>query len=180
MMLSLRPARSADIARLSDIGLRAWEMAIAGWGEDGESMRDNASKAYADFCGRQWPDILVAEWEGEAVGWGACEKADDVITDLWVLPPYQGRGIGTRLLGRLEQQVAGRNYHHARLETHARNAGAIKLYKQLGYQVRAYVVAYSPPLDRDIDKVEMIKHFDGYDAARIEAPDDGLYGLGGD
>lgn len=179
-MQSMRPARSVEAERLAEIGLLAWETAITSWGESADSLRENARVAYLHFCVNHWTDILVADWDGEPVGWGACEKADDLVTDLWVLPEFQGRGFGTHLLGRIEAQIATRGYHHSRLDTHARNHRAIKLYKELGYQVRAYAVAYSPPLDRDIDKVEMIKAFDTFDdLARAIDEDDGLYGESG-
>lgn len=176
-MLTLRPASSADSERLTRIGLAAWELAITAWGEDLDKLRANATRAYSEFCTGSWPDIVVAEWDGEAVGWGACEEAADEITDLWVLPSHQGRGIGTALLGELEGQVRERGHHHARISTHARNAGAIRLYKELGYRVTTYAVTYEASLDTDIDKVEMRKDFDRYDelAAEVEE-DDGLYG----
>jgi len=180
-LLTVRPARSAEAGALARIGLFAWEVAIASWGEDVERLRANATAAYTDFCNRCWPDIVVAEWDGAMAGWGASENADDEITDLWVLPTFQGRGIGTRLIGELETAIRARGHQQARLGTHARNLGAIRLCKELGYHVSAYMVAYAPSLDTDIDKVEMVKSFaadgDGGpegDADRL--PGDGLYG----
>ncbi|MBU2484050.1 MAG: GNAT family N-acetyltransferase [Alphaproteobacteria bacterium] len=174
-MLSIRPANSAEAQDLARIGLAAWEKAIRVWGEDADRLRDNAREAYYDFCTRCWPDILVAEWDGELAGWGSCEKADDFITDLWVLPEYKGRGIGTALLDKIESGIRQRGYSAARLDTHARNIGAIRLYKRLGYRVKTYFVTYSEPLDEDIDKVEMIKEFEpGSDPVD---PGTGEYGL---
>lgn len=175
-MLFIRPANSAEAQDLARIGLSAWEKAIRVWGEDADRLRDNAKAAYYDFCTRSWPDILVAEWDGDLAGWGACEKADDFITDLWVHPDFQGRGIGTALLAEIEDGIRERGYRAARLDTHARNAGAIKLYKRLGYRVSAYFVVYSEPLDEDIDKVEMIKEFEPAEDTGDEQADDGLYG----
>ena len=177
-MLTIRPARSAEAEMLTRIGMAAWEAAIVNWGEDIDRLRANAEAAYANFCGRSWPDILVGDWDGEPAGWGASENADDLITDLWVLPAFQGRGIGTGLLVELEQTIGARGYAQARLETHARNVRAIRLYKELGYHVRAYVVAYSDSLDTDIDKVEMIKPLgDAAMEAEAVVADDGLYGF---
>jgi Acetyltransferases len=176
-MLTLRPASSSDAERLTLIGLAAWEVAITAWGEDLEKLRTNAWRAYADFCATSWTDITVAEWDGEPAGWGACENAEDEISDLWVLPAYQGRGIGTRLIEELEEQIRARGYHQARIATHARNVGAIRLYKALGYRVTSYAVSYEASLDTDIDKVEMLKSFDDVDAREAEVEgDDWLYG----
>jgi ribosomal-protein-alanine N-acetyltransferase len=177
-MLVIRPANSAEAQDLARIGLNAWERAIRLWGEDADRLRDNARNAYYDFCTRCWPDILVAEWDGDLAGWGASEKADDFITDLWVAPGFQGRGIGTALLEAIEAGIRERGYTIARLDTHARNAGAIKLYKRLGYRVKSYFVSYSAALDEDIDKVEMIKEFEPGAASKEAGPEeDGLYGI---
>jgi ribosomal-protein-alanine N-acetyltransferase len=175
-MLSIRPAKSAEAQDLAHIGLKSWEQAIRLWGEDADRLRDNAEKAYFDFCTRSWPDILVAEWDGDLAGWGACEKADDFITDLWVLPEFQGQGMGTALLERIEDGIRKRGFPTARLDTHARNAGAIKLFKRFGYRVKSYFVSYSEPLDEDIDKVEMIKEFEpGAIASQGGSEEDGTY-----
>ncbi|KGF68173.1 hypothetical protein LL06_18045 [Hoeflea sp. BAL378] len=172
-MLAIRPASSAEAQDLARIGLAAWEVAIRVWGEDAGRLRENARNAYYDFCTRGWPDILVAEWDGVLAGWGCCEKADDFITDLWVHPDFQGRGIGTALLKEIEAQVRARGYFAVRLDTHARNTGAIRLYKRMGYRVKAYFVTYSEPLDEDIDKVEMVKEFE---PGTEQGPEeDGLY-----
>ncbi|MAY63802.1 MAG: GNAT family N-acetyltransferase [Rhizobiales bacterium] len=179
-MLSLRPASSSDVPRLAEIGLSAWELAVSDWGENPETLRESAEAAYANFCTEHWTEILIGEWDGETAGWGACENADDLVTDLWVLPAFQSRGIGTRLLAHLEQEIAKRGYHHARIDTHAGNLRAIKLFKELGYHVHAYAVSYTPVLDRDVDKVEMIKTFDHHDEIEeILESDDGLYGVTG-
>ncbi|MBU4528518.1 MAG: GNAT family N-acetyltransferase [Hoeflea sp.] len=172
-MLVIRPASSAEAQDLAKIGLAAWENVINLWGEDAGRLRENARNAYYDFCTRGWPDILVAEWHGDLAGWGACEKADDFITDLWVHPSFQGRGIGTALLEEIETGIRQRGYSAARLDTHARNIAAIRLFKRLGYRVKTYFVSYSEPLDEDIDKVEMIKEFDP--GAESKPEEDGLY-----
>jgi hypothetical protein len=73
---------------------------------------------------------------------------------------------------------AARFRRTARLDTHARNIGAIRLYKRLGYRVKTYFVSYSEPLDEDIDKVEMIKEFEpGTEPADPGTGEYGLYGM---
>ncbi|MEP3438468.1 MAG: GNAT family N-acetyltransferase [Hoeflea sp.] len=174
-MLVIRPANSAEAQDLARIGLAAWEKAVSLWGEDADLLRENARNAYYDFCTRCWPDILVGEWDGDLVGWGACEKADDFITDLWVDPGFQDRGIGTALLAEIEAGIRQRGYPSARLDTHAGNAGAIRLYKRQGYRVKSYFVTYSEALDQDIDKVEMIKELEP--GMEQDPDEDGLYSL---
>jgi ribosomal-protein-alanine N-acetyltransferase len=132
-MLSIRPASSAEAQDLARIGLLPGKRRSASGARMPTGCVRMPGKAYFDFCTRAWPDILVAEWDGDLAGWGACEKADDFITDLWVLPEFQGRGIGTALLDKIEDRHQKARFPTARLDTHARNAGAIKLYKRLGY-----------------------------------------------
>lgn len=177
-MLTLRPANSSDARDLALIGIAAWQEAITAWGEDVEKLRENATTAYVNFCVKNWPDILVADWDGDLAGWGASENADDQITDLWVAPAFQGRGIGSELLAKLEQGIRERGFERARLDTHARNVRAIHLFKRHGYRVSAYTVAYSEPLDVDIDTVAMVKDYrpDGVEDAPPAPDDDGLYG----
>ena len=120
----LRVGKYSELRNASEI--QDWEAHRA----DADLLRENARNAYYDFCTRCWPDILVGEWDGDLVGWGACEKADDFITDLWVDPGFQDRGIGTALLEEIEAGIRQRGYPSARLDTHAGNAGAIRLYKR--------------------------------------------------
>lgn len=79
------------------------------------------------------------------------------ITDLWVDPEHQGRGVGSALLQALENEIDAAGFETAEIETHARNHRAIDLYKRTGYVVRALSVKYSASLDCDIEKIELTK-----------------------
>lgn len=58
------------------------------------------------------------------------------VEELYVLPPYQGRGLGTQVFRLLEEY-----YPHCRrfrLEVEPENEGAARLYRRLGYQALGY------------------------------------------
>lgn len=53
------------------------------------------------------------------------------LDDFYILPPYRGRGIGTRALKDCIQRAAGPLF----LYVFSRNAGAIRLYERMGFQI---------------------------------------------
>jgi len=156
-MIDLRSACAGDSERLADIGIRAWESAVPHWGEDTEKLRDHAHRAYRDFCADQWQTILVAQNGAAVVGWGARENMDHYISDLWVDPQYQGRGVGKRLLAALERTIAEAGFADVELETHARNTPTIGFYEAAGYRVVSRFIKYEPSLRKDIEKLSMRK-----------------------
>lgn len=58
------------------------------------------------------------------------------IEELYITPPFQGKGLGSAFFAWLEQNVPAVRY---RLEAEPDNARAMALYKRLGYEVLPYV-----------------------------------------
>ena len=58
------------------------------------------------------------------------------IEDIYVKQEFQGRGIGTKFLGCIEQKYPNCIF---RLEVEEYNQGAIKLYKKSGYEFLPYM-----------------------------------------
>lgn len=54
-----------------------------------------------------------------------------------VRPPYQGLGIGTRIMNVIEEDLAKRGYTCVTLNVARENQGARRLYERLGYSVTA-------------------------------------------
>lgn len=83
--------------------------------------------------------LLVAEVEGEAVGYGLvwCHRGTRLarLYSLAVLDSQRGRGIAGKLLARLEEAAADRKRLYMRLEVAASNRAAIALYERSGYRV---------------------------------------------
>jgi ribosomal-protein-alanine N-acetyltransferase len=156
-MIEIRDAISRDSAHLALVGIRSWESAVTGWGANTAELRINAHAAYRDFCVNHWDKIMLAHNGGTIVGWGAREKLDEFITDLWVDPDHQGEGAGKLLLAALEQDMLAAGYKHAELETHVKNTPAIGFYEYSGYRVVSLSVKYSESLQQDIQIVSMRK-----------------------
>lgn len=58
------------------------------------------------------------------------------IEELYITPPFQGKGLGSAFFAWLEQNVPAVRY---RLEAESDNVRAMALYKRLGYEVLPYV-----------------------------------------
>lgn len=101
--------------------------------------------------------IIVAEVDGMLAGWGAREHGDHVISDLWVAPGFQGRGVGGVLLAALEAEIYALGLPLAELETLASNSKAIQFYERHGFLVVWRGEKFSSPLGYAIDKVRMNK-----------------------
>lgn len=155
-MTVIRNAREDDIALLVEIGVAAWAQAAAGLA-DLATLSENARDAFRHFLGTHWLRVIVAEQAGAVAGWAAREALDDEITDLWVDPARQGRGVGTALLAALEAEIAAAGFEAARLQTHARNDRAVAFFRGRGYGVHWLSLAYSPRLDRDAESVGLKK-----------------------
>jgi ribosomal-protein-alanine N-acetyltransferase len=150
-MITIRNAREDETETLTDIGLRAWEKAMAPIGETA-AMRENARSAFTNFVRTTWLTINVAEKNGTPAGWAAREALDENITDFWVDPAYERQGIGAALLDETEKEIVRQGFSKACLETHAQSE-ALSFFEKRGYTVNWLTIAYSPKLDRDIQSV---------------------------
>lgn len=88
-------------------------------------------------------DLVVCRTENRVVGWGARDSYDepgnathpwDYISDLWIDPAFQGRGIGTSILGELINRMRADNLAKARIEVAQANLRAIDLYIRQGFR----------------------------------------------
>jgi [ribosomal protein S18]-alanine N-acetyltransferase len=152
-MVVIRKAAASEAADLVGIGVRAWTGHVFAFEPETAGMRARARRAFEDLCAHHLDTITVAEVEGTLRGWGARETRSDVITDLWVDPEWQGRGVGSALIVSLVGQVRRAGFGSARLETHARNVDAIRLYEHLGFRIVERKLELSTSLDRPIEKV---------------------------
>lgn len=162
-MIDIRFATSRDSESLAMIGIRSWEGTVTGWSENTEAVRINARDAYREFCAKHWTRIALAHEGGVMLGWGAREKLDNNITDLWIDPRHQGKGAGKALLAKLEQEIVDAGFDSVELETHAKNTAAIGFFEHLGYRVVSLSVGYSAGLGQDIQIVNLRRDLWGTD-----------------
>ena len=151
-MITVRNAREEDVAVLIEIGVRAWEQAVSGVA-DLQVRSDHARNAFQQFLANRWLRVTVAEFDGHLAGWAAREALDDEISDLWIVPAQQRKGLGSALLAAMEAEIVAAGFEAARLQTHARNVAAVGFFQKHGYAVNWLSVDYSPRLDRDIESV---------------------------
>lgn len=158
MTIVVRTAQPGEGQALGAIGFAAWAASEFATHDAG---RVNSAALLADFekLGTEQPQtILVAELNGQIAGWGAREDGNQYISDLWVRPEFQGRGVGTELLAALEAEIAELGYVQVELETMAGNSRAIGFYEAHGYVVAWRGQKFSSSLGYAIDKVRMNKN----------------------
>lgn len=95
------------------------------------------------------PGFLVAvDDEGSVLGYVVADVTPNYgrdlghVKDIAVHPDYQGRGIGTRLLTRGLETLAGQGASVVKLEVRESNAGARKLYREFGFDAMRSVPGY--------------------------------------
>ncbi len=151
-MITVRNALEEDVPALVEIGVRAWAAAVVGVA-DLEVRRDHARHAFEQFLAGRWLRVSVAECDGVRAAWAAREALNDEISDLWVDPPLQKRGLGSALLAAMEAEIVAAGFEAARLQTHARNVSAVGFFQKRGYSVNWLSIDYSERLDRDVESV---------------------------
>lgn len=92
--------------------------------------------------------FLVTMIDGKIIGIGALRSLKDGVCELrrmWLLPQYQGRGLGRGMAEELLSFARGAGYRKVRLETYdeARQVPAIRLYESLGFD---YIPRYNDGL----------------------------------
>ena len=146
----------ADAVRVGEVGFAAWA-ANPVLNDFGADMPERVRSAFRDFGATGSKVILVAECNGVIVGWTAREGAADYVSDLWVDPDHQGRGAGSALLEHIFSVMRREGIERARIATHARNVGAIRLYERCGFVLVWRGMERSEAMQMDVEKVHLEK-----------------------
>jgi ribosomal-protein-alanine N-acetyltransferase len=168
-MIHIRNAHEGEAEILTNIGLRAWQKAMAPIGET-DALLEGASSAFSNFAESSWLTITVVELNGAIAGWAAREALDENISDFWIDPNHLRQGLGSALLMQIEKDMVEQGLEKAALQTHAGNVEAISFFKAHGYAIHWLSVVYSPKLDHDVPSVGLSKV--------LVSTDDGSYGPG--
>ncbi len=156
-MMLVRSALPHEADVLAQIGLAAWRKGIRPLVSAHVAEATEQTNPFLPFVRELGPRILVAEVGGAPAGLGASENEDDVISDIWVAPAFEGRGAGSALIKALEAQIAERGYRQAAIQVAARNERALQLYQHLGYRVLWRKVAFDPILQTELEKIGLSK-----------------------
>jgi putative acetyltransferase len=81
-------------------------------------------------------DFFVARVDGAAAGCGGLKFYHSYaeIKRMYVRPAFRGRGLGSAIIGRLEEHAGAHGVSVLRLETGIRQAEAVALYERMGYR----------------------------------------------
>lgn len=146
----------ADHHVVGEVGFAAWQSSDAFRNvELSADVLERTRKAYEIFAGETKGDVWLAELDGKVVGWSARDGAPNYISDLWVLPDHQGRGIGKALVLDAIARIKAEGHLTATIHTHGRNAGAIRLYQRCGFGIVWRGIEYSKSMGIDLEKVHL-------------------------
>lgn len=154
-MVVIRKAEPADRAILVEIGVRAWTEHVFSFEPETPGLRARIRRAFEDLVEDHPDSVTLAEMDGAIRGWAAREHRDQIISDLWVDPDWQGRGIGSALLSALLADIRAAGYDRARLTAHARNGNALRFYEGRGFEIVSRSLEFSTSLGREIEKVTL-------------------------
>jgi GNAT superfamily N-acetyltransferase len=149
-MPDIRPAKKDDVETLLAIQREAAVDAFAHvypperYPFPDDAIREVWTEALAD----PEVEVYVAEVDGAAVG--AVSVGRGYLGTLYVLPAYQGRGVGSALHDLALERLRALGFEEARLWTLEGNASGRRFYEQRGWMLtdETRVVPYPPnPLD---------------------------------
>jgi ribosomal protein S18 acetylase RimI-like enzyme len=145
--VNVRPATLADLvevlAILSDAGRRAPAAAVEQWPDPFPAERvlpalERGDTYLVDLAG-QPAATLTLQWEDPDY-WGARPPDAGYLHRLAVRPAYAAQGVGGRLLGWLNAQIAERGRDYLRLSCMTANPGLRRYYEAAGFEHRGDIV----------------------------------------
>lgn len=145
----------SDLGALEPIWVSVHHRHMEAMPELGPYVDDHATwtarrRLYEELLRKPDTILLLARAGDELVGYGLAhvlQAADTWLADTWetgrrigeiesvgVLPAHRNRGIGTRLLDRLESTLASDGVHDLILGALPGNTAAVRLYERRGYR----------------------------------------------
>ncbi|HEV7435587.1 MAG TPA: GNAT family N-acetyltransferase [Pseudorhizobium sp.] len=146
----------ADYTVVGEVGFAAWKSSDAF--EEvylDPQVIERVRREFMAFPAEATSAVHVAEAKGRVIGWAARDGAPNCISDLWVDPEHQGRGVGRALVLHLLDLIAAAGHPLARIQTHAKNAAAIRLYERCGFTMVWRGREFSKSMDVELEKVHL-------------------------
>jgi ribosomal protein S18 acetylase RimI-like enzyme len=155
--MTIRKYRTSDFETLRE---------ITGICFDGISIDQNIERRYGIIAGRDWryrkkrhidadvqahsEGIFLAEVEGKVVGFISTRVDRDTrfgwIPNFAVLPVWQKKGIGTRLMATAMEYLKGQGMEYVRIEALEQNSIATRIYPKMGFAPVANQIHYVMPV----------------------------------
>jgi L-amino acid N-acyltransferase len=133
----IRKAEEKDLPMITDIYNEAIRMTTATFDTTPKTMAEQQSW-FADH-GEKNP-IMVAEKDGRIIAWGSlskwsdrCAYTDTAESSVYVIEPYQDKGIGTQLLTQLLKEGKKQGLHAVIARVTEGNTHSISLHESLGF-----------------------------------------------
>lgn len=146
----------ADRDAVGLVGFCAWQSSNAF--EDvylDPSVIERVRGEFAQFAATSVSDVAVVEIDGAIAGWGARDGEPHYISDLWVDPKWQGRGIGRALVEHFLEKMRTAGISTATISTHAKNVSAIRLYERCGFRIVWQGQQWSDSMKVELEKVRL-------------------------
>ena len=139
MRIDIRPAIYPDVEKLALVKV------LAKHGDEANSVSLDFEYVYINGLLDERSTVFVLLWDKEPVAF--CAARDCVrkpflgyamISDLYVLPEYQQRGNGRKLLSHTLRKLRADGYLNAMLETADDNTKARRFYEKFGFTAREF------------------------------------------
>jgi GNAT superfamily N-acetyltransferase len=148
--LAIRPPRSDDLEMLLDIQRQAAVTAFAHvFPQDLYPFpNDDIRAVWREILADPDVEVYVAEVEDEPAG--SVSLGGEFLRTLYVLPRFQGSGVGSALHDLALEHLAARGCRRAKLWTLEENWGARRFYERRGWELtdETRVVPFPPnPID---------------------------------
>jgi ribosomal-protein-alanine N-acetyltransferase len=137
-----RTMTDADRTGVADIGYNSW-LANRLYQECFDPAVEARARSWLkDWVKNPQCDVVVCVIDGAVTGWGARDNYEkpgaggelDYISDLWVSPDTQGRGVGSAILNELMNRMRADGLARARIEVAQANLRALDLYVRQGFR----------------------------------------------
>ncbi|WP_266077716.1 GNAT family N-acetyltransferase [Haladaptatus caseinilyticus] len=156
-MPSIRSATEADAEAILELhvsSIRAFgperyhDEQVEAW-----ATKPLGSALYRESVRSRSEEIVVAEVDGDIVGFGRLDHENEVVTAVYAHPDYAREGVGSALLTNLEAKAIERDIDSLSLRA---SLNAVPFYEQAGYE-RSETVAHETTGGVELTCLEMTK-----------------------
>lgn len=104
---------------------------------DASGLDHDVADWQAEYDGAAGVMLIVVDPAGEVVGTAAVRRLAPAVTELkrmWLRPDHRGRGVAARLMDRVLDEARRLGGAVLRLDSEARLAAAVRLYRRYGFR----------------------------------------------